>query len=123
MISTYKKPMITIDAGLAEGIYAASGTKSDALTVEYLSENVYYGENGSKTYRATFSGSLKITSITLTFNQNIGSASANTMCNVSGTSVTLTYNGWAPSSPIDITVVVNSGLSDLKLTGYSYATE
>ena len=122
MISSYKKPVITVDAGLAEGIYAASGANSDALTVEYLSQNVYYGENGAKTYRATFSD-LDVKSITLTFNQTIDSASANTTCDVSGNSVTITYNGWKPSSPIDITVVVNTGLSQLQLTGYSYTTK
>lgn len=72
MFSEYKKPIITIDTGLAEGIYAAS---------------------------------------------------ANTTCNVSGNSVIVTYSGWAPSSPVNITVVVNSGLSSLKLTGYTYTAE
>ena len=123
MFSGYKKPIITIDTGLAEGIYAASGTKSDVLTVEYSNKNVYYGENGAITYKVTFSGSLKITSITLTFDQTIDSASANTTCSVSGNSVMLTYNGWEPSSPVNITVAVSSGLSSLKLTGYTYTAK
>lgn len=123
MFSEYKKPIITIDTGLAEGIYAASGTKSDALTIEYLNKNVYYGESGAITYKASFVEALKVTSITLIFNQTIDSASANTTCNVSGNSVIVTYSGWAPSSPVNITVVVNSGLSSLKLTGYTYTAE
>lgn len=32
---TYKKPMITVDSGLAEGVYAASGSSQGTLTVAY----------------------------------------------------------------------------------------
>ena len=72
------------------------------------------------TYKiATFSG-FNVKSITLNFNQPIDSASANTNCDVSGNSVTITYNGWSPSSPIDITVTVGTGLSTLDLKSYSY---
>ena len=30
---TYKKPMITVDSGLAEGVYAASGATKGTLNV------------------------------------------------------------------------------------------
>lgn len=117
----YEKPVITVDAGLAEGVYAASGA-SDGISVAYLRKNVYYQENGAVTYRASWtSGNVK--SITLVFNQNIDSASANTSCSTSGRSVTVTYNGWSPSSPIDITVVVSTGLSSLQLESYSAVIE
>lgn len=32
---TYKKPMITVDSGLAEGVYAASGSSQGTLNVTY----------------------------------------------------------------------------------------
>ena len=32
---TYKKPMITVDSGLAEGVYAASGASQGTLNVTY----------------------------------------------------------------------------------------
>ena len=32
---TYKKPMITVDSGLAEGVYAASGSSQGILNVTY----------------------------------------------------------------------------------------
>ena len=32
---TYKKPMITVDSGLAEGVYAASGAGQGTLNVTY----------------------------------------------------------------------------------------
>ena len=114
----YEKPVVSVDAGMAEGVYAASGaTSSGGLTVKFSSKNVYYQENGAATYRASWnSGNVK--SITLVFNQNIDSASANTSVNVSGKTVTVSYSGWAPSSPVDITVVV-TGLSTLVLESYS----
>ena len=117
----YEKPVITVDAGLAEGIYAASGA-SDGISVAYLRKNAYYQENGAVTYRASWtSGNVK--SITLVFNQNINSASANTSCSISESSVTVTYNGWSPPSPVDITVVVSTGLSSLQLESYSAVIE
>ncbi len=58
-------------------------------------------------------------SITLVFNQNIDSASANTNVNVSGKTITASYSGWSPTSPVDITVVVSTGLSSLQLESYS----
>ena len=33
---TYKKPMITVDSGLAEGVYAASGAAKGTLNVTYI---------------------------------------------------------------------------------------
>ena len=32
---TYKKPMITVDSGLAEGVYAASGSSQGILNVNF----------------------------------------------------------------------------------------
>ena len=34
---TYKKPMITVDSGLAEGVYAASGAGQGTLNVMWQS--------------------------------------------------------------------------------------
>lgn len=115
----YKKPVVTVDAGMAEGVYAASGaTVQGGFSVSFLSKSVYYQENGALTYRATWnSGDIK--SITLVFNQNIDSASANTSVRISGRTVTLSYSGWAPSSPLDITVGVLTGLSTLNLESFS----
>ena len=37
-MKTYKKPVVTVDAGMAEGVYAASGAKGTL--------NVTYGTDG-----------------------------------------------------------------------------
>ena len=118
----YEKPVVSVDAGMMEGVYMQSGgasSTSGGFTVSFLNKNVYYQENGAKTYRASWSSG-NVKSITLVFNQNIDSASANTNnVNVSGKTITASYSGWSPASPVDITVVVSTGLSSLQLESYS----
>lgn len=41
-MKTYKKPVVTVDAGMAEGIYAASGASQGTLNVTYMA----YGTDG-----------------------------------------------------------------------------
>lgn len=45
---TYKKPMITVDSGLAEGVYAASGASQGTLNVTYHGVWDRWGTNGGK---------------------------------------------------------------------------
>lgn len=117
----YEKPVVSVDAGMMEGVYMQSGgasSTSGGFTVSFLNKNVYYQENGAETYRASWSSG-NVKSITLVFNQNIDSASANTRVTVSGKTVTASYSGWSSASPVDITVVVSTGLSSLQLESYS----
>lgn len=44
----YKKPVVTVDAGLAEGIYAASGAAHGTLNVTYYGVWDRWGTNGGK---------------------------------------------------------------------------
>ena len=117
----YEKPVVSVDAGMMEGVYMQSGgasSTSGGFTVSFFNKMVYYQENGAETYRASWSSG-NVKSITLVFNQNIDSASANTNVNVSGKTITASYSGWSPTSPVDITVVVSTGLSSLQLESYS----
>ena len=117
----YEKLVVSVDAGMMEGVYMQSGgasSTSGGFTVSFFNKNVYYQENGAETYRASWSSG-NVKSITLVFNQNIDSASANTNVNVSGKTITASYSGWSPTSPVDITVVVSTGLSSLQLESYS----
>ena len=117
----YEKPVVSVDAGMMEGVYMQSGgasSTSGGFTVSFFNKNVYYQENGAETYRASWSSG-NVKSITLVFNQNIDSASANTNVNVSGKTITASYSGWSPPSPVDITVQVSTGLSSLQLESYS----
>lgn len=117
----YEKPVVSVDVGIMEGVYMQSGgasSTSGGFTVSFLNKNVYYQEKGAETYRASWSSG-NVKSITLVFNQNIDSASANTNVAVSGKTITASYSGWSPASPVDITVVVSTGLSSLQLESYS----
>ena len=117
----YEKPVVSVDGGMMEGVYMQSGgasSTSGGFTVSFFNKIVYYQENGAETYRASWSSG-NVKSITLVFNQNIDSASANTNVNVSGKTITASYSGWSPPSPVDITVQVSTGLSSLQLESYS----
>ena len=46
-MKTYKKPVVTVDAGMAEGVYAASGAKG-RLNVVYHGVWDRWGTNGGK---------------------------------------------------------------------------
>ena len=48
MMNTYKKPVVTVDAGMAEGVYAASGASQGTLNVTYYGVWDRWGTNGGK---------------------------------------------------------------------------
>lgn len=48
MMNTYKKPVVTVDAGMAEGVYAASGAAQGTLNVTYIGVWDRWGTNGGK---------------------------------------------------------------------------
>lgn len=48
MMNTYKKPVVTVDAGMAEGVYAASGATQGTLNVTYNGVWDRWGANGGK---------------------------------------------------------------------------
>ena len=41
---TYKKPVVSVDAGMTEGVYAASGAAQGTLNVTYIGD----GTNGEQ---------------------------------------------------------------------------
>ena len=47
-MKTYKKPVVTVDAGMAEGVYAASGASQGTLNVTYYGVWDRGGTNGGK---------------------------------------------------------------------------
>ena len=46
----YEKPVITVDSGMAEGIYAASGATQGTLNVTYHGVWDRWGTNGGKVW-------------------------------------------------------------------------
>ena len=45
---TYKKPVVSVDAGMTEGVYAASGATQGTLNVTYIGVWDKWGTNGGK---------------------------------------------------------------------------
>lgn len=121
----YKKPIVTVDEGLAEGVYAASGAKG-TLNVTYHGVWDRWGTNGGKGLAmADWSGIDGTITLNITFNDTVdqaeaGDASVQTSC--SGNTATFTFASTA-SNPLTIGIHLNHGTSidDLKMTGFTYS--
>ena len=117
----YKKPIVTVDAGLAEGVYAASGAKG-TLNVTYHGVWDRWGTNGGKGLAmADWSGIDGTITLNVTVDQaETDDASVQTSC--SGKTATFTFASTA-SNPLTIGIHLNHGTSidDLKMTGFTYS--
>ena len=119
-MKTYKKPIVTVDAGMAEGVYAASGASQGTLNVTYHGVWDKWGTNGGKGLAmADWSG------INITFNDTLDQVEtddASVQESWSGKTATLTFASTA-SNPLTIGVHIDHGASidDLKMTGFTYS--
>ena len=122
----YTKPVVSVDAGMAEGVYAASGVSQGSLTVTYVGVWDRWGTNGGKGLAtANWSGINGTITLNITFNDTVDQvetddASVQTSC--SGKTATFTFASTA-SNPLTIGVHLNHGTSidDLKMTGFTYS--
>ena len=72
-MKTYKKPVVTVDAGMAEGVYAASGASQGTLNVTYHGVWDRWGTNGGKGLAMADWSDLNGTiTLNITFNETIG---------------------------------------------------
>ena len=125
-MKTYKKPVVTVDAGMAEGVYAASGATKGTLNVTYHGVWDRWGTNGGKGLAmANWSGIDGTITLNITFNDTIDQAEANdasvqTSC--SGKTATFTFASTA-ENPLTVGVHLNHGTSidNLKMTGFTYS--
>lgn len=121
----YNKPVVTVDAGKAEGVYAASGAKG-TLNVSYYGVWDRWGTNGGKGMAmADWSGIDGTITLNVTFNDTIDQVetdNASVQASCSGKTATFTFASTA-SSPLTIGVHLNHGTSidDLKMTGFTYS--
>ena len=125
-MKTYKKPVVTVDAGMAEGVYAASGATKGTLNVTYCGVWDRWGTNGGKGLAmADWSNIDGTIALNITFNDTVDQietddASVQTSC--SGNTATLTFASTA-SNPLTIGIHLNHGTSidNLKMTGFTYS--
>ena len=125
-MKTYKKPVVTVDAGMAEGVYAASGASHGTLNVTYHGVWDRWGTNGGKGLAMADWSDLNGTiTLNITFNETIDQVetdNASVQASCSGNTATLTFASTA-SNPLTIGVHIDHGTSidDLKMTGYTYS--
>lgn len=119
----YQKPIISIDTGMAEGIYAASGATESAVTFSELSKLADWGNNnGQLSFTADLSklaNKAQLT-LTITFSSDI--------TNIWGGGVNASYNGktatlsWYSAPDVaTLTIQVDTNLSNIHITGYTYS--
>lgn len=114
------KPVISIDPGLAEGVYAASGS-GNLVTLSDLSTIADWGNgNGQLNFTADFSALTNLSHLTLTV------TFTNTIDNAWGGGSSVSINGqeatfyWyeAPTTA-ELTIQVTGCLSNVSISGYS----
>lgn len=126
MAKTYTKPVIEVDNGLAEGVYAASGANQGTLNVTYCGVWDRWGTNGGKGLAmADWSGIDGNITLNITFNDTVDQAEttdASVKASWSGKTATFTFASTA-SNPLTIGIHLNHGTSidDLKITGFTYS--
>lgn len=124
-MKTYKKPVVTVDAGMAEGVYAASGVKG-TLNVTYYGVWDRWETNGGKGLAmANWSDINGTITLNITFNDTVDQVEtddASVQTSWSGKTATFTFASTA-SNPLTIGIHLNHGTSidDLKMTGFTYS--
>ena len=125
-MKTYKKPVVTVDVGMAEGVYAASGATQGTLNVTYVGVWDKWGTNGGKGLaQADWSGINGTITLNITFNDTIDQVEtddASVQESWSGKTATLTFASTA-TNPLTIGVHIDHGASidDLQMTGFTYS--
>ena len=126
MMNTYKKPVVTVDAGMAEGVYAASGATQGTLNVTYYGVWDRWGTNGGKGLAmANWSDLNGTITLNITFNDTVDQVEtddASVQTSWSVKTATLTFASTV-TNPLTIGIHLNHGTSidDLKMTGFTYS--
>ncbi len=126
-MNTYKKPVVTVDTGMAEGVYAASGAISKGtLNVTYYGVWDRWGDNGGKGLAfASWSDLNGTITVNINFNDTVDEIEtddASVQKSWSGKTATLTFASTA-TNPLTIGIHLNHGtkIDNLQITGYTYS--
>lgn len=126
MMKTYKKPVISIDNGISEGVYAASGATTGTLNVTYYGVWDRWGTNGGKGLAmANWSGIDGTITLVISFNDTVDEIEtddASVQKSWNGKTATLTFASTA-ANPLTIGIHLNheTSIDNLKMTGFSYS--
>lgn len=124
-MKTYEKPVVSVDTGLAEGVYAASGAAQGTLNVTYQGVWDKWPKGGKGLAMANWSDINGTITLNITFNDTIDQAetdNASVQTSCSGKTATFTFASTA-SNPLTIGIHIDHGTSiyDLQMTGYTYS--
>lgn len=123
-MKTYEKPIISVDEGLAEGVYAASGASQNEIIITFAKVDADWGSSGQISLSADYTGLTKRSnlSVTLKFNMPVKNVYGDGISGISGantSTITLSYWG-VPANSGSITVQADGNINNLKLDGYTY---
>lgn len=126
MANAYQKPVVSVDTGMAEGVYAASGSSKGSLNVSYYGVWDRWGTNGGKGLAmASWSDLDGTITLHITFNDTVDQievvgGGAQTV--ISGKTATLTFASTV-ANPMTIGIHLNHGTSidNLQMTGFNYS--
>lgn len=125
-MKTYTKPVVTIDSGMAEGVYAASGAQQGTLNVTYQGVWDRWSSGGGKGLaQASWSGIDGTITLNVHCNDTIDQAEttdANVTSSASGKTATFIFASTV-SNPLTIGLHINHGtkIDDLQITGFDYS--
>ena len=123
---TYKKPVVSVDAGMTEGVYAASGAAQGTLNVTYIGVWDKWGTNGGKGLAmANWSGIDGTITLNVHFNDTVDQAEtddASVQASCSGKTATFVFASTA-TNPLTMGIHLNHGTSidNLKMTSFEYS--
>ena len=126
MANMYRKPVVSVDSGMAEGVYAASGSSKGSLNVTYYGVWDRWGTNGGKGLAmASWSDLEGTVTLHINFNDTVDQievVGGGVQTVISGKSATLTFASTL-TNPMTIGIHLNHGTSidNLQLTGFSYS--
>ena len=125
---TYKKPVVSVDAGMTEGVYAASGAVQGTLNVTYYGVWDKWGTNGGEVLAmANCSGIDGTITLNVDFNDTVDqveSSDASVQASCSGKTATFVFASTA-ENPLTLGIHLNHGTSidNLKMTGFTYSVK
>ena len=120
-MGNYEKPVITIDAGMSEGIYASSGAQQITVSAPIVVND--YGNSGQANFGLDLSAcNPSQLTVVLTFNMDITNAWGGG-ASVSVTGSTATLNWYSAPTSAEITVQANGNIKELQCTGSSYSNK
>lgn len=131
MAKISEKPVVSIDTGLSEGVYAASGATGGSLNVTYIGIWDRWSSGGGKGLAQLDWSNLNGTvTVTVTFNDTVDQVEYATTvdgatCSASGSNAILTFNTSNAPSSIMFGVHIDHGTSidNLGITGFTYSVQ